>query len=178
MRYLERAVELKPDDAVLNDHLGDALWRVGRERAKRASSGIRPCLLKPEPEDLEKIRKKIETGLTNETDKPVATSGKQAGPERTAIFPWSRSRKVAAGNLHRPMAKVVERAPAKLNLTLEILGRRPDGYHELESLVAFASVGDRISLDPSAPSGVSVTGPFARSIAGANILDRALGAPR
>jgi 4-diphosphocytidyl-2-C-methyl-D-erythritol kinase len=72
------------------------------------------------------------------------------------------------------MAKVVERAPAKLNLTLEILGRRPDGYHELESLVAFASVGDQVTLDPSAPPGVSVTGPFAGSIAGPNILDRTL----
>ncbi len=31
------------------------------------------------------------------------------------------------------MTKVVELAPAKINLTLEILGRRPDGYHELEA---------------------------------------------
>jgi tetratricopeptide (TPR) repeat protein len=77
VRYLERAVELKPDDAVLNDHLGDALWRVGREREARFQWD-QALSLKPEPEDLEKIRKKIETGLTNETDKPVATSGKQA----------------------------------------------------------------------------------------------------
>ncbi len=36
-----------------------------------------------------KIRKKIETGLTNETDKPVAASGKQARSERTAMIPSS-----------------------------------------------------------------------------------------
>jgi tetratricopeptide (TPR) repeat protein len=77
VRYLERAVELKPDDAVLNDHLGDALWRVGREREARYQWD-QALSLKPEPEDLEKIRKKIEAGLTNETDKPVAASGKQA----------------------------------------------------------------------------------------------------
>ena len=34
---------------------------------------------------------------------------------------------------------------AKLNLTLEVLGRRADGYHELRSLVAFADLGDEIT---------------------------------
>jgi 4-diphosphocytidyl-2-C-methyl-D-erythritol kinase len=38
-------------------------------------------------------------------------------------------------------------APAKVNLTLRILGRRADGYHELESLVVFAGCGDRLTFD-------------------------------
>ena len=46
-------------------------------------------------------------------------------------------------------ARVSEKARAKINLTLRILGRRADGYHELESLVAFAAVGDLITLDTS-----------------------------
>ena len=37
---------------------------------------------------------------------------------------------------------------AKLNLTLEVLGRRADGFHELRSLVAFASLGDEVEFDP------------------------------
>lgn len=37
-------------------------------------------------------------------------------------------------------------APAKINLTLHVTGRRPDGYHELDSLVAFADVGDTLRL--------------------------------
>ena len=37
---------------------------------------------------------------------------------------------------------------AKVNLTLEVLGRRADGFHELKSLVAFANLGDRLALDP------------------------------
>ena len=73
------------------------------------------------------------------------------------------------------MTKVVELAPAKINLTLEILGRRPDGYHELESLIAFASIADRVSLDLSTPPRVTVGGPFAGAIVGPNILDRTLG---
>ena len=45
------------------------------------------------------------------------------------------------------------RAPAKINLTLHVLGRRADGYHELESLVAFAGTGDDLRLEPGLGSG-------------------------
>lgn len=50
-------------------------------------------------------------------------------------------------------------APAKINLTLHVTGQRSDGYHELDSLVVFASHGDWISVMPSAELGLSVTGP-------------------
>jgi 4-diphosphocytidyl-2-C-methyl-D-erythritol kinase len=43
-----------------------------------------------------------------------------------------------------------ELARAKINLTLTVHGRRPDGYHELTSLVAFADVGDEVVLHPGA----------------------------
>ncbi len=52
-------------------------------------------------------------------------------------------------------------APAKVNLTLRILRRRADGFHELESLVAFASFGDRLAFWPGAPLGLKVSGPTA-----------------
>ncbi|MDX2308990.1 MAG: 4-(cytidine 5'-diphospho)-2-C-methyl-D-erythritol kinase [Hyphomicrobium sp.] len=67
-----------------------------------------------------------------------------------------------------------ERAPAKVNLTLRVLGRRADGYHVLDSLVAFADIGDDISLDPSRAPGVTVTGPFGGAIGGDDILARTL----
>lgn len=56
-----------------------------------------------------------------------------------------------------------ERAPAKINLTLRVLGRRMDGFHELESLVAFAGVCDLVSLDPDKPFGLVVEGPTAEA---------------
>lgn len=52
-------------------------------------------------------------------------------------------------------------APAKINLTLRILGRRADGFHELESLVAFAPFGDRLTLSPDVPLYLDVSGPMA-----------------
>ena len=67
-----------------------------------------------------------------------------------------------------------ELAPAKINLTLSLLGRRADGYHELESLVTFADVHDVVTLEPGAASSVVVAGPFAGYIGGENLLVRAL----
>jgi 4-diphosphocytidyl-2-C-methyl-D-erythritol kinase len=52
-------------------------------------------------------------------------------------------------------------APAKINLTLRIAGRRADGYHELESLVAFAPFGDRLTFSPGALLDLDVSGPMA-----------------
>jgi len=57
------------------------------------------------------------------------------------------------------------RCRAKINLTLRVLGRRPDGYHELESLVAFAGVGDTLALEPGPELGLSLAGPFGEGLA-------------
>jgi 4-diphosphocytidyl-2-C-methyl-D-erythritol kinase len=72
-------------------------------------------------------------------------------------------------------APLVEPAPAKINLTLEIRGRRADGYHELESLIVFARVGDRLRLVRGEPLAVHVRGPFAAALgaAGDNLVLRA-----
>ncbi|MEJ1157808.1 4-(cytidine 5'-diphospho)-2-C-methyl-D-erythritol kinase [Prosthecomicrobium sp. N25] len=57
-------------------------------------------------------------------------------------------------------------APAKVNLALHVVGRRPDGYHLLDSIVAFASAGDRIRVEPAEDLSLSVEGPFASALAG------------
>jgi 4-diphosphocytidyl-2-C-methyl-D-erythritol kinase len=62
---------------------------------------------------------------------------------------------------HRRSAPLVESAPAKVNLSLRVLGRRSDGYHEIESLVAFAQFGDRLSFSPADGLTLAVNGPTA-----------------
>jgi 4-diphosphocytidyl-2-C-methyl-D-erythritol kinase len=54
-----------------------------------------------------------------------------------------------------------ERAPAKINLTLHVLGRRADGYHDIESLVAFAGVSDALTFAPGPALALAVSGPTA-----------------
>ena len=57
-------------------------------------------------------------------------------------------------------APVVIGAPAKVNLTLHVLGRRADGYHDLDSLVAFATLHDVITVAPAEDWSLTVEGPF------------------
>lgn len=88
-----------------------------------------------------------------------------------------------------PAFPLAEAAPAKVNLYLHVTGRRDDGYHLLDSLVAFAEVGDRIEAGPG-PAGqfsLEFAGPFGPGLAGdpaenlvlraARLLGEALRAP-
>ena len=58
-----------------------------------------------------------------------------------------------------------ERAPAKINLALHVLGRRSDGYHELDSIVAFAGVADRLAFAAAPDWRLDIVGPFAAGLA-------------
>jgi 4-diphosphocytidyl-2-C-methyl-D-erythritol kinase len=66
----------------------------------------------------------------------------------------------AAADTPVPAARA-ERAPAKINLTLRVVGRRADGYHELESLVVFAGVGDALTFTRARALALTVDGPTA-----------------
>ncbi len=57
--------------------------------------------------------------------------------------------------------ELVESARAKVNLTLRVVGRRVDGFHDLESVVAFADCADRLTLLPGAELQLATTGPLA-----------------
>lgn len=75
---------------------------------------------------------------------------------------------------------VTEAAPAKVNLALHVTGRRPDGYHELESLVVFADVADELVVGPAKKDSLRVTGPFAEAAGSgdSNLVARAVAAFR
>ncbi len=55
-------------------------------------------------------------------------------------------------------------AAAKINLALHVTGQRADGYHLIDSLVAFADLGDRLRLTPGLGMSMQVSGPFADGV--------------
>ncbi|WP_417310214.1 4-(cytidine 5'-diphospho)-2-C-methyl-D-erythritol kinase [Devosia sp.] len=59
--------------------------------------------------------------------------------------------------------RLIEAAPAKVNLALHVTGRRADGYHELESLIVFADVADEVAVAPARADSFHVGGPFAEA---------------
>ena len=66
----------------------------------------------------------------------------------------------------RPRARVIrEAAPAKINLFLHVVGRRADGYHRIDSLVAFAAIGDTIEVRAARTLTLAIDGPFAEGLA-------------
>ena len=68
------------------------------------------------------------------------------------------------------MTTLQENASAKLNLSLEVLGRRGDGFHQIRSLVAFATIGDVVSLQPADALSLTADGPFAGDLSGDNLI--------
>jgi 4-diphosphocytidyl-2-C-methyl-D-erythritol kinase len=75
---------------------------------------------------------------------------------------------------------VSEAASAKLNLALHVTGRRADGYHSLEMLVAFADLADELEAAPAARDTLTITGPFAAALGNSesNLVLKALAAFR
>lgn len=59
---------------------------------------------------------------------------------------------------------IVEIAPAKINLALHVRRRRADGYHDIETLFAFARDGDTVSIEASKSDRFTIVGPFAAGL--------------
>lgn len=68
------------------------------------------------------------------------------------------------------MELLKETAQAKVNLTLRVHGRRADGFHEIESLVVFAGVGDQLELSPGGDLALSTEGHFAEKLTDNNLV--------
>src|SRR5712671_5797739 len=96
---------------------------------------------------------------------------------RTRSSRSKRSSKAASNRRRPPPRAAAERsvaggvpvrafAPAKINLYLHVLGRRADGYHRLDSLIAFADIGDEVTAAPADTLTLTASGPEAEAIAG------------
>jgi 4-diphosphocytidyl-2-C-methyl-D-erythritol kinase len=97
-----------------------------------------------------------------------AKPGRAATPDPAAADPFGR------------LAPVVRLAPAKVNLTLAVLGVRPDGYHALHSVMVPVALADRLSisvLPPGATDTLHVDG-FDPGPAADNLVLRAIAAAR
>ena len=138
VRTLERAVELEPEDASINGHLGDAYWAAGR-KLEATYQWRRALIFNPAPDDAAKLEAKLQQRTAaNGGERPIGSV-----PDR-----------------------LTEPAPAKVNLYLHLTGRRDDGYHLLDSLVVFAGIGDTLSAAPAETLSLHVAGPFAAGLAG------------
>ena len=61
------------------------------------------------------------------------------------------------------MPTLTDEGRAKVNLTLRVVGRRTDGYHDIESVVAFADCADRLTLTPGSELTLQMSGPLAQA---------------
>lgn len=68
------------------------------------------------------------------------------------------------------MELLQETARAKVNLTLKVIGRRTDGFHEIESLAAFAGVSDGLEFRPGGDATLTSEGPFAADLGDSNLV--------
>lgn len=71
------------------------------------------------------------------------------------------------------MTTIQTTAFAKINLFLHVTGKRPDGYHLLDSWVVFASAADRIELTTADKMSFTAKGPFATNVPSENSLTKA-----
>jgi len=82
---------------------------------------------------------------------------------------------VEPGTYDSRTSEIIEQAPAKVNLALHVTGQTPDGYHSLESLVAFADFGDVVTVHASDTDRLGLAGPFAGDLGAPadNLISRA-----
>ncbi len=69
-------------------------------------------------------------------------------------------------------------APAKINLYLHLTGKRSDGYHLLDSLIAFAGIHDRVLVAPADGLNLTIEGPFGDDLKGTQTDNLVLKAAR
>jgi 4-diphosphocytidyl-2-C-methyl-D-erythritol kinase len=70
----------------------------------------------------------------------------------------------ASETSHTPPTNIRVAASAKINLYLHVVGKRADGFHMLDSLVAFAGLVDTVQIQPALDLSLEIVGPFAEAL--------------
>ena len=183
MKMLQRATELRPDDGAITDSVGWAFYRAGPVRQGRRVAGARcraegrrrhhrrasrRCLLACRPQ----ARGALPVGAGAQ---PEAGQGPPAGDQGQARERAECRQRQADGlrEGRRQPSRAAEptRGPsvrpahAKVNLWLNVVGRRDDGYHLLNSLVAFVDLADQVEARPADRLSLDLDGPLAGALA-------------
>jgi 4-diphosphocytidyl-2-C-methyl-D-erythritol kinase len=116
--------------------------------ARPASSGSARCTRSP----------------TRTASRSSRTSSTRASTPATTSRPFTKSRPRKSRPRRSRAADL--RAPAKVNLWLNVVGRRDDGYHLLDTLVAFADLADTVEAVPADRLALELRGPEAAGLAG------------
>ena len=185
LKMIEKAVELRPEDGYIIDSLGWAHYRLGnyseRDRIPRKGdrAGTRgPDDQRPSRGCLLARRAHRRGALPMAAGLAVQPPGRRGQadreqartrPRHPRLGPRGAAARRLSLNAKRKLGAGVPQtvlAPAKINLYLHVTGRRDDGYHLLDSLVAFADIGDRVTASPATRLSLAVEGPEAAALAG------------
>src|SRR6185436_6685100 len=93
----------------------------------------------------------------------LKTACRTTPPRRPPRTRKKKTARAAERGAETPMPALTDDARAKVNLTLRVVGRRVDGYHDLESVVAFADCADRLTLVPGPELKLTTSGPMAEA---------------
>ena len=174
---IKRAVGARPYDGYIRDSLGWVYYRLGRydeavdgDGARGRADAARPGAERSPRRHLLGRRAR---SAKREFQWRRALSFMTDDTDLEELNPDRIRRKLEVGldvvleeEGGEPINAMMSRtfAPAKINLTLHVTGQRADGYHLLDSLVAFADVGDRVRVMPAETTTLEVTGPMAAGV--------------
>ena len=156
------AIEPFAEDDRLAPDAEDALWRLVQAAFRERRKMIHNVLTRQLPLPGERVdgrprrgRHRARSAAADPGRRRVAAPARHARADRqrrarAAARPGRRQGRPLMSDPLNRLAPVVRLAPAKLNLTLAIVGRRPDGYHALHSIMAPLGLSDRLSLAPAA----------------------------
>ena len=145
---LEKARALSPYDGYIVDSVGWAYYRLGRygDATKTLENAV---LLVPGDSTINEHLGDAYWRVGRKLDAHFQWShALPSDPTRTKSRSCKRNSKAAWNPVAIRPEQLRVSAPAKINLNLHVTRKRPDGYHDLQSLVAFADVGDVLMLEP------------------------------
>ncbi len=153
-------VEPYDADDRLDPETEDGLWRLVQAAFRERRKMIHNVLSRQLPVDAGRVTAALETAGIDPDRRPQTLAVGEWLALREALGPLgqdrrgrreARRRRMTTDpprpvDPHRRLTPVVRLAPAKINLTLAVVGRRPDGFHDLHSVFVPLTVADRLSL--------------------------------